>query len=62
LHLADRQQLVVDDLGDGDCLDLAGRDVAEAGDDELADCAAFPSISKRNAIGDWRCAAVPDEG
>jgi hypothetical protein len=35
LHVADRQQLVVDDLGDDGCLDLAGRGVAEASYDEL---------------------------
>ena len=35
------RQRVAHDLGDGDGLDLAGRDIAEAGDDELADRAAL---------------------
>jgi hypothetical protein len=30
LHLSDRRQRVLDDLGDGNGLDLAGREVAEA--------------------------------
>jgi hypothetical protein len=41
LNLTDWQQLVVGHIGHGHGLDLAGREVAEAGDDELADRAAF---------------------
>jgi hypothetical protein len=67
LHLPGGQQPVADDLGDdGDGLDLAGRDIAEAGYDELADLAAlrlepFPAQSAAPRVA-RRAGAQREEG
>ena len=53
MNLADRRELIAHDLGDGNRLDLAGGGVAEAGNDELADGAAFrlePVAARPRAI------------
>src|SRR5436309_3710792 len=66
-----RQQLVVDDLGNGDGLDRAGRAVAESGDDGLADLGALGvqliaarsrAVAPGAALGDDRLGADLAEG
>ena len=49
LDFTGRQQLVLDHLGHGDGLDRAGREIAEAGDDELADRAESPRVVSRSS-------------